>query len=276
MKDLKLAIKGTEVFVPYKIKNICVGKDFLKIGGPCSVESQNQIIRIGKEVKKCGGNVIRGGAFKPRTSPYSFQGLGEDGLKFLQEAGEITGLPVVTEVMDVRNINMVMKYVDIIQVGARNSQCYPLLKELGRIDIPVIVKNGLGISLYEWLGSVEYILNEGNKKVILCERGIKTSECYTRNTLDLSIVAALKNISYLPVIVDPSHGTGRRELIEPMCLSSVMAGCDGIMVEIHDFPQQALSDGKQALLPEEFKKVVDEVDIIKRVYTMLEKKYEKV
>lgn len=269
MKDLKLAIKKEEEFEPYRIKDLIVGKDFLKIGGPCSVESQEQIIRIAETIKIGGGNIIRGGTFKPRTSPYSFQGLGKEGLKYLQEAGEQTGLPVVTEVIDVRDIEVVLKHVDIIQVGARNSQCYPLLKELGKIDIPVILKNGLGTSLYEWLGSAEYILSGGNRKVILCERGIKTSECFTRNTMDLSIVAAIKSISCLPVIIDPSHGTGKRELIEPMCLSGIMGGCDGFMVEVHDFPQDALSDGAQALLPQDFKRIVDKADITKKLYVLL-------
>ena len=269
MDDLKLVNNKDATFVPYRIKDLTIGKDFLKIGGPCSVESREQIIRIAKAVKMSGGHIIRGGTFKPRTSPYSFQGLGKEGLKYLHEAGELTGLPVVTEVIDVRDIESVMEYVDIIQVGARNSQCYPLLKELGKIDFPIILKNGLGTSLYEWLGSAEYILSEGNNKVILCERGVKTSESFTRNTLDLSIVAAIKNISCLPVIVDPSHGTGKRELIEPMCLSGIMAGCDGFMVEVHDFPQEAMSDGEQALLPADFKCIVDKANITKRVYALL-------
>ena len=269
MQDLKLAVNKTESFSPYKIKGFTVGKDFLKIGGPCSIESRNQILRIAKIVKESGGNIIRGGAFKPRTSPYSFQGLGEEALIYLHEAGEVTGLPVITEIMDVRDIEMAMKYADIIQVGARNAQCYSLLKELGKIDFPVVLKNGVATSLYEWLGSAEYILSGGNKKVILCERGIKTIERYTRNTLDLSIIAAAKRISWLPVIADPSHGTGRKELIEPMCLSAVMAGCDGIMVEVHDLPQCAVSDGDQAILPNEFKSIVEKINIVKGVYSTL-------
>ena len=269
MKGLRIAANKKNTFPLYNIKNVTVGKDFLKIGGPCSVESSYQIIRIAKAVKEGGGNILRGGVFKPRTSPYSFQGLGKEGLIYLQEASKITGLPVVTEVLDVRDIELVMEYADIIQVGARNAQCYPLLKELGKIDFPIILKNGLATSLYEWLGSAEYILSGGNEKVILCERGIKTSEIYTRNTLDLSSVAAIKNISFLPVIVDPSHGTGRKELIEPMCLSAIMAGCDGFMIEVHDFPENALSDGEQSILPTKFKEIIEKANIVKKVYSVL-------
>jgi len=217
-------------------------------------------------------NIIRGGAFKPRTSPYSFQGLGIEGLKYLKDAGDLTGLPVVTEVIDVRDVETVMKYVDIIQIGARSCQYYPLLKELGKIDFPIILKNGFSTSLYEWLGSAEYILNEGNRKVILCERGIRTSEDFTRNTLDLSIVAAVKIMSCLPIIIDPSHGTGIRNLIAPMCLSSIMVGCDGFMIEVHDKPNEALSDGEQSILPVEFKNIVEEADITKRFYTLMKSK----
>ncbi len=269
MKDLKLALKKSGICSSFKIRDLEVGRDFLKIGGPCSIESREQIIRIGKAVKECGGNVIRGGAFKPRTSPYSFQGLGIRGLEYLKEAGEITGLPVVSEVIDVRDLESIMKYVDMIQVGARNVQCFPLLKELGKIDMPVILKNGLDTSLHEWLSSAEYILSGGNKKVILCERGIRTNESYTRNTLDLSVVAAIKEISCLPVIVDPSHGTGKRELIESMSLSSIMAGSDGIMIEVHDFPKEALSDGEQAILPNEFKKIIIKVNKLNELYVTL-------
>lgn len=222
-----------------------------------------KLLRLEEEI------YLEGGVFKPRTSPYSFQGLGKEGLAYLHEAGKITGLPVITEVLDVRDIETVIEYVDIIQVGARNAQCYPLLKELGKIDFPIILKNGLATSLDEWLGSAEYILNEGNSKVILCERGIKTFEKYTRNTLDLSIIAAIKSISFLPVIVDPSHGTGRKELIEPMCLSAIMAGCDGLMIEVHDSPDNALSDGEQSLLPIEFKHLIEKTNLAKNMYSVL-------
>lgn len=266
MEDIRLALKQSNIFSPFKVKDIEVGIDFLKIGGPCSIESEEQMIRIGKAIRAAGGNMIRGGAFKPRTSPYSFQGLGIEGLKYLQEAGEATGLPVVSEVIDVRDLDEVIKYVDIVQVGARNVQCFPLLKELGKTDVPVILKNGLDTSLQEWLCSAEYILKGGNHKVILCERGIRTTESFTRNTLDLSAVAALKEISCLPVIVDPSHGTGKRELIEAMSLSSIMAGSDGVMIEVHDFPEKALSDGQQALLPNEFEKVISKVESVRNLY----------
>lgn len=267
MKDLKCMLKeNCSTPEAYRIKNLEVGRDFIIIGGPCSIESEEQIIRIGLLVKEFGGNVIRGGAFKPRTSPYSFQGLGLEGLKYLKEAGDITGLPVISEVLDVRDLEEAIKYVDIIQVGARNTQCFSLLKELGKTDVPVILKNGINTTIYEWLCSAEYILNGGNRKVILCERGIRTTENYTRNTLDLSAVAAIKTLSYLPVIVDPSHGTGKRELIEKMCLCSIMAGGDGIMVEVHDAPDTALSDGDQALLPGEFKSIVEKAAILNTLY----------
>lgn len=267
MYNLKLVIKESGVFVPFKIKNLIVGKDFLKIGGPCSVESYEQIARIGGHIKRTGGNIIRGGAFKPRTSPYAFQGIGIRGLEYLKEIGEKTGLPVVSEVMDVRDLDTAIRYVDIIQVGARNVQNYPLLKELGMMDIPVILKNGFCTTLQEWLSSAEYILDKGNYKVILCERGIRTHENYTRNTLDLSIVAAIKRICCLPIIIDPSHGTGCPDLIEPMCLSGICAGCDGIMVEVHDSPEAALSDGEQSILPSHFGKIIKSVDKLRQFCT---------
>lgn len=244
----------------YKIKNVEVGKELLKIGGPCSIESEEQIIRIGKEIKIRGGNVIRGGAFKARTSAYSFQGLGIEGLKYLSEAGKVTGLPVVTEILDVRDIEVAVKYVDIIQVGARNAQNYVLLKELGKIDMPIIIKNGMSTTIKEWLNCAEYILMGGNRKVILCERGIRTFEDYTRNTIDFSAIAAIKQLSWLPIILDPSHGTGKPELIETMTLCGVVAGCNGFMVEVHDRPEIAKSDGLQAIKPECFGKIVKKVD----------------
>lgn len=259
--DFKYVLKKDGYTIEsYKIKNLEIGKDFILIGGPCSIESEEQIMRIGKLIKKFGGNVIRGGAFKPRTSPYSFQGLGIEGLKLLKEAGSITGLPVVSEIMDVRDLETAVKYIDIVQVGARNAQNYSLLKELGNLDIPVILKNGLSTTISEWLYSAEYLISGGNRKVILCERGIRSTETFTRNTLDLSAVAAIKELSFLPIIIDPSHGTGKRELIEKMSLSGVMAGCDGIMIEVHDFPEQAFSDWEQALLPDEFSKIIKKVN----------------
>nr|WP_288977120.1 3-deoxy-7-phosphoheptulonate synthase [uncultured Blautia sp.] len=262
MKDLKIAVNKQMMFSAYNIKNIIVGKDLLKIGGPCSVESEAQIIRIGKEIKNKGGNIIRGGTFKGRTSVYSFQGLGIEGLKYLAETKEITGLPVVTEVLDVRDIEVIMKYTDIIQVGARNVQNFSLLKELGKVDVPIILKNGMSTTIEEWLNCAEYILSEGNMKVILCERGIRTFEDYTRNTIDFSAIAAIKQLSWLPIILDPSHGTGRPELIKTMTLCGIVAGCNGFIIEVHDQPEVAKSDGKQAISPEHFGEIVKNVDEI--------------
>lgn len=234
------------------------GQWFQVIAGPCSVESQEQILRTAKRVKAAGATMLRGGAFKPRTSPYSFQGLGKEGIRFLLEAGKETGLPVVTEITSVASLEF-FKQVDVIQVGARNMQSYELLKALGQFGKPVLLKRGLSCTIEELLMSAEYILAEGNPQVILCERGIRTVENLTRNTLDLSAVAVLKHISHLPVVVDPSHGTGVTWLVEPMSKAAIAAGADGLMIETHDDPKQALSDGEQSLDPDEFISVMNAV-----------------
>ncbi|MCD6435503.1 MAG: 3-deoxy-7-phosphoheptulonate synthase [Clostridiales bacterium] len=235
------------------------GGNLTIIAGPCSVENREQMHIIGKAVKDAGANIIRGGAFKPRTSPYSFQGLGLEGLKLLKEAKELTGLPIITEAMSTDDFDLVEEYTDIIQIGARNMQNYDLLKKAGKANKPICLKRGMSATIEELLMSAEYIMAEGNQKVILCERGIRTFENYTRNTLDLSAISAIKKLSHLPIIIDPSHATGRWEMIEPMSKAAVAGGADGIMVEVHNNPEKALSDGKQSLRPERFNKLVDSV-----------------
>lgn len=235
------------------VENLNFGIDFILIAGPCSVENEKQMIMTAQKVKEYGANMLRGGAYKPRTSPYSFQGLGEEGLRILKKAKEETGLPIVTEVMDTRDVDIACKYADVLQVGARNMQNYSLVKEVGKTNKPVLLKRGMSCTLLEWLGSAEYIMSEGNSQVILCERGISTFEPYTRYTLDLSSVPAVKELSHLPVIVDPSHGTGRVNLVESMSLAAVAAGADGLMVEVHYDPPTALSDKNQSMTPGQFK-----------------------
>jgi 3-deoxy-7-phosphoheptulonate synthase len=244
------------------VDNVKVGKDFVVIGGPCSVESEEQTLETARKVKEAGGNMLRGGAFKPRTSPYDFQGLGLQGLKILEKAKKETGLPVVTEVIDPRDVSWVCEYADVLQIGTRNMQNYSLLKEVGKVNRPVLLKRGMYSTLKEWLNCAEYILAEGNPNVILCERGIRTHETYTRNTLDLSIVPSVKEVTHLPIIVDPSHGTGRLSLIESMCLASLAAGADGIMVEVHYRPEEALSDKDQAMPPEMFVRLVKKLKVL--------------
>lgn len=234
------------------------------IAGPCAVEGREQFIETAIAVKEKGALLLRGGAFKPRTSPYSFQGLGEEGLKIMAEAREITGLPIVTEVMDQKSVAMIAEYADIIQVGARNMQNFYLLKEVGKFNKPVLLKRGLSATIEEWLMAAEYILDSGNSQVILCERGIRTFETYTRNTLDLSAIPLVKQLSHLPVIVDPSHGTGKRELIKPMSLGAVACGCDGLIIEVHSNPAEALSDGPQSLTPDDFGILMERVRSIHR------------
>ena len=228
------------------------GKKIHVIAGPCAVEGEDQLMEIAKEVKAQGATLLRGGAFKPRTSPYSFQGLGEEGLKILAAARQETGLPIVTEVMDIGSISLVAKYADVLQVGARNMQNFFLLKELGRIQKPILLKRGPSATIEEWILAAEYIMSEGNHNVILCERGIRTFETYTRNTLDLSAVPAAKNLSHLPVVVDPSHGTGKWSLVAPMAKAAIAAGADGLMIETHCRPEEAFSDGQQSLTPKNF------------------------
>jgi len=236
-----------------KVGNVEVGgKELAIIAGPCSVESEEQIIEIAQKVKKAGANMLRGGAFKPRTSPYSFQGLKTEGLKLLKKASQITGLPIVSEITNINHIDIFVEYVDLIQVGARNMQNFELLKELGKTDKPVLLKRGFSNTLEELLMACEYIMNEGNQNIILCERGIRTFETFTRNTLDLSAVPALKRLSHLPVVVDPSHGCGLAWMVEPLAKAAVAVGADGIIIEVHNNPAKALSDGPQSITPTEF------------------------
>lgn len=226
------------------------GRDLVVIAGPCAVEDREQIMTAALAAKNAGANMIRGGAFKPRTSPYSFQGLEEEGLKLLQEASLATNLPTVTEVIDEHSLHLARKYVDMLQIGARNMQNFRLLKAVGQTDKPVLLKRGMSATIEEWLMAAEYIMSEGNQKVILCERGIRTFETYTRNTLDLSAIPVVKRLSHLPIIVDPSHGTGDRQLVAPMSLAAIAAGADGLILEMHPQPAKAVSDGAQSLTPE--------------------------
>ncbi len=245
------------------IKGIKVGgKTIVVMAGPCAVENKELLFEIAEEAKKAGALFLRGGAFKPRSSPYSFQGLGEEGLKYLKEAGEKFGLPVVTEVMDTRDIELVSRYSDVLQIGARNMQNFTLLKEVGACRKPVILKRGMMSTIKELLMSAEYILSSGNFNVILCERGIRTFEDATRNTLDISSVPVIKKLSHLPVIVDPSHATGRWDLISPVSKAAVAIGADGLLVEIHPRPEEALSDGAQSLLPEKFAVMMQELKAV--------------
>jgi len=237
-------------------ENICV------IAGPCAVESLEQALTIGREVRKAGASLLRGGAFKPRTSPYSFQGLEENGLKILAEVRETVGLGVVTEMTSPSQADLMMKYVDVVQIGARNMQNFELLKCAGRMGKPVLLKRGLSGTIEEWLMSAEYILSEGNSQVVLCERGIRTFEPYTRNTLDLSAIPVLKKLTHLPIIVDPSHATGMREKVSPMARSAVAAGADGLMIEVHHDPEHALSDGAQSLYPQQFRQLMRDIYVI--------------
>ncbi len=254
MNDLKLSSLngGDNKKTVVTVGNVKIGEDFVVIAGPCSVESEEQIMKTAHKVKEAGADMLRGGAFKPRTSPYSFQGLGLKGLKILEKAKRETGLPVVTEVTDPRDVSWVCEYADVLQIGTRNMQNFSLLKEVGKVGKPVLLKRGMFSTLKEWLNCAEYILAGGNPNVILCERGIRTFETYTRNTLDLSIVPSVKEVSHLPIIVDPSHGTGRLSIIEPMSLAAMAAGAHGIMVEVHHNPSEALSDKDQAMPPDMF------------------------
>ncbi len=235
------------------------GPELVLIAGPCAVESVAQTLAIAHAVKAAGAHILRGGAFKPRTSPYSFQGLGEAGLKILAEAREATGLPVVSEAIDVEGVDLVEKYADAIQIGARNMQNFSLLKRAGKAKKPVLLKRGLSATLEEFLMSAEYILSEGNYSVILCERGVRTFSDFSRNTLDLAIVPAVKQISHLPIFVDPSHGTGRRDKVAPLSRAAAAVGADGLIIEVHNDPNRALSDGPQSLTPEMFAELVTDL-----------------
>lgn len=260
-KKIKLAVRSYESQKTIiKLNGIEIGGDQVVImAGPCSVESREQVLEAAIVVKEAGAQILRGGAFKPRTLPYSFQGLGEEGLKLLAEARDETGLPIVTEVMDPSEVELVETYADILQIGTRNMQNFPLLKSVGRADKPVMLKRGMSATINEWLGCAEYILAEGNLDVIMCERGIRTFEQITRNTVDISAVPILHMISHLPVIIDPSHGTGTRSLVGPLAKAGIAAGADGIMVEVHPHPDEALCDGAQSLSPEEFKFFMNDI-----------------
>ena len=252
MKNIKLAAGDPGRRTVVKAGSASIGSGFAVIAGPCAVESEEQTVTTARAVKAAGADVLRGGAFKPRTSPYAFQGLGMAGLKILGTAGAETGLPIITEVLDPRDVSWVAEYADILQIGTRNMQNFALLKEVGRAGKPVLLKRGMYSTLEEWLNCAEYVLGEGNPDVILCERGIRTFEQYTRNTLDLSAVPALRELTHLPVMVDPTHATGRPALIGPMSRGALAVGADGIMVEVHNNPAEALCDAKQALTIDEF------------------------
>ncbi len=238
------------------------GPGFVVIAGPCSVETEDQLLDTALAVKRAGATMLRGGAYKPRTSPYGFQGLGQPGLELLARARQVTGLPVVTEVMDTEDISLVERYTDVIQVGARNAQNYSLLRKLGRVNKPVLLKRGLMTTVDEFLNCAEYLLAGGNDRVILCERGIRTFETATRNTLDLSAVCVLKERTHLPVIVDPSHAVGHRRFVVPLARAALAVGADGLMVEVHCAPDQALCDGDQSLTPEDFSRLMSELEAL--------------
>ena len=262
--------KANRLFKPedtiVNVDGTLVGGNYLGImAGPCSVESEEQIIEIAKSIKESGANFLRGGAFKPRTSPYSFQGLELEGLKLLKVAKKETGLPIVTEIMSTKYIDEFVNNVDVIQVGARNMQNFDLLKELGKTNKPILLKRGLSATIEEWLMSAEYIMAGGNENIILCERGIRTYETYTRNTLDLSAIPVIKKLSHLPVIVDPSHAAGYWYLVEPLAKAAIAAGADGLMIEVHNNPQCSLSDGQQSLKPALFDKVMKKVKVLAEI-----------
>ena len=238
------------------------GGNFALIAGPCSVESEEQIISVARDVKAAGATILRGGAYKPRTSPYAFQGLGSLGLDLLRAAREATGLPICTELMDLRHLDE-FHDIDMIQIGARNMQNFDLLKEVGKTDKPILLKRGLSSTIQEWLMAAEYIMSEGNEKIILCERGIRTYETATRNTLDLSCVPILHELSHLPVVVDPSHATGKAKLVAPMAVAAAASGADGLMIEVHNDPAHALCDGAQSLKPEQFAELARKVSAIR-------------
>jgi len=252
--------EGTEIRFTNGV--VIGGKNIVLMAGPCSVESRDQLFTVAQRVAKAGAKALRGGAFKPRTSPYSFQGLGLEALKLLREAGDKFGLLVISEVMEISQIELMLPYVDIFQVGARNMQNFNLLRELGKVRKPVLLKRGIAATLEELLLSAEYIMAGGNYEVILCERGIRTFETYTRNTLDISAIPIIKKLSHLPMTADPSHGTGRRDKVAPMARAAVAAGCDALLIEVHHDPEKALSDGAQSLFPEQFEQLMGELRMI--------------
>jgi 3-deoxy-7-phosphoheptulonate synthase len=251
--------EGTQV----KIKDVVIGgEQVIMMAGPCTIESREQVEAVAATVSKQGVRIMRGGAFKPRTSPYSFQGLGEQGLKMLRETADRYGLLTISEIMESSQIPMFIRHVDILQVGARNMQNFNLLKDLSKLNKPILLKRGPAATIEETLLSAEYIMSGGNHEVIICERGIKTFETYTRNTLDISAIPVIKKLSHLPVIADPSHGTGRRDKVPPMARAAVAAGADGLLIEVHNDPERALCDGAQSLLPEQFDKLMDQLRMI--------------
>jgi len=259
MKNLRLVARTSTKRSVVMVDNVAVGQDLVVIAGPCSVESEEQTMTTAQAVKDAGADMLRGGAFKPRTSPYSFQGLGLDGLKILARAKQATGLPIVTEVIDPRDVSWVAEFADVLQIGTRNMQNFALLKEVGRAGRPVLLKRGMYSTLEEWLNCAEYVMSEGNPDVVLCERGIRTFESYTRNTLDLSAVPAIKELTHLPIIVDPTHSTGRISLIGPMSMAAVAAGADGLIIEVHYNPREAQCDADQALTPDMFKDIMKQL-----------------
>ncbi len=266
MQNLKLVSitkKGKKTRI--KVGDVVIGEGFVVIAGPCGVESEEQTLKTAEAVKAGGGMMLRAGAFKPRTSPYDFQGLGLEGLKILEKARRNTGLPVVTEVVDPRDVSWVCEFADILQIGARNMQNFSLLKEVGRASKPVLLKRGMYSTLKEWLNCAEYILAEGNPDVILCERGIRTFETYTRNTLDLSMIPAIKELTHLPVLVDPSHGTGKLSLVERMSLAAIAAGADGLLLEVHINPCEAKSDADQQLNPDQFSALMKKINKLNKL-----------
>jgi 3-deoxy-7-phosphoheptulonate synthase len=252
--------EGTRIRIKNVSREIEIGGEVVvMMAGPCSVEGKDQIETVAGIVQRCGAGILRGGAFKPRSSPYSFQGMGEEGLRLMRAAADQHGLFVVSEVMDQTQIPLLLEYADILQVGARNMQNFNLLRELGKVRKPVLLKRGIAATIEEWLLSAEYILAGGNHDVILCERGIRTFENYTRNTLDISAIPVVKKLSHLPIVVDPSHGTGRRDKVPPMARAAVAAGADGLLVEVHPNPEKAISDGAQTLFPDQFEKLMKEL-----------------
>ncbi|WP_457557233.1 3-deoxy-7-phosphoheptulonate synthase [Candidatus Harpocratesius sp.] len=269
MNELKFEKTNQKSETEIKIKEMVIGnKGFMLAAGPCAIESQEQYFETAKLAKQAGANVIRGSVFKPRTSPYSFQGMGKDGLKLIKDLGEDLNIVVETEVTDPRDVSIVKDYVDIIRIGARNMQNFDLLKEVAKYDLPIILKRGLCSTYKEFLYAAEYLMMNGNEKIILCERGIRTFEPTLRNTLDLAGVSYLKKVTHLPIIVDPSHATGKRELIIPMSKAAIAAGSDGLIIEVHNNPEKALCDGAQSLTPEIFKQLVEEI----KPYLTIEKK----
>lgn len=248
MMDIRTRLTEDGIRNTVQVGDVLIGgPQVVVIAGPCAIESYDQLLSTAQQVKKLGATILRGGAYKPRTSPYSFRGKGETGLQILKDVKEITGLPVVTEVMDARDLELVADVADMLQIGSRNMQNFTLLSEVGKTRMPVLLKRGLAATLEEWLYAAEYILAEGNDQIVLCERGIRTFETYTRNTVDITAIPALKELSRLPVLLDPSHGTGRRSLVGPVGLAGIAAGADGLMIEVHPRPEEAMSDGEQSL-----------------------------